>query len=100
MIPLKQVCGIDAEDVVALLAEGLSFGILPVLRDKMLQSTTGRQILKERPLVSSKTVSFEQLKTLPENTFGHSYVKFMEKHKISPDTRAPVETLFYSRSNL
>ena len=58
---------------------------------KMKLSREGRMILKDRPSINSKTVNFDLLKGLPENTLGHTYVTFCEKHKITPDSRDPVQ---------
>lgn len=57
------------------------------LRDSMLASPTGRRILRDRPRISSKTLSVEYLRSLPENTVGRAYVDWLDREGVSPDTR-------------
>ncbi|CAL1717302.1 unnamed protein product [Somion occarium] len=64
--------------------------VLPRLRDIMLASTEGRQILKERPRISTRTVDLEKLALLPEGTVGHAYISWLERTGVTPDTREPV----------
>ena len=51
---------------------------------------TGRQILKERPILNSQVLDLEKLKELPLGTFGREYVNTLDTFEISPDTRTPV----------
>lgn len=60
------------------------------LRDQMLQSKTGRQILRDRPRITSKSLDLEKLRALPANTVGYTYLQWLEKEGVSPDTRLPV----------
>ncbi|CCH41628.1 hypothetical protein BN7_1169 [Wickerhamomyces ciferrii] len=63
--------------------------VLKNLRDQMLQTSTGRSILRERPLMNNETLDPEWLKTLPENSLGFQYLKFTE----DGDSRAPVKLI-------
>jgi ubiquinone biosynthesis protein COQ4 len=56
----------------------------------MLRSPTGRRILRDRPRLTSKTLSIDRLKTLPHNTLGYAYYTWLEREGVSPDTRAQV----------
>lgn len=56
----------------------------------MLRDATGRQILRERPRITSTTLSLPYLRSLPENTLGATYMRWLEREKVSPDTRAAV----------
>ncbi|KKY20998.1 putative ubiquinone biosynthesis protein mitochondrial precursor [Phaeomoniella chlamydospora] len=56
----------------------------------MLSSPSGRQILRERPRISSQTVDLDYLRTLPETTFGKIYVTWLDREHVTPDTRDPV----------
>ncbi|WPK25112.1 hypothetical protein PUMCH_002415 [Australozyma saopauloensis] len=72
---------------------GESTAIKPVLRrlqKQMLSDPVGRQILKERPRMTSTSLDLDYLKSLPPNTIGNTYVKWLEKEGVSPDTRVPV----------
>lgn len=83
-------------DMVATLGETTAGPALPRLRDIMLESPEGRRILKERPRVTSTTVDMNALAKLPEGTFGHTYVTWLERCGVTPDTRAPVCILLTS----
>ncbi|KAM0249625.1 hypothetical protein ACHAP5_002751 [Fusarium lateritium] len=60
------------------------------LRDAMLADPTGRRILRARPRISSKTMSLDALRALPENTVGRAYVGWLDREGVSPDTRSAV----------
>ena len=57
----------------------------------MLCNPTGRRILRERPRITSKTMSVEKLRALPENTVGRAYVGWLDREGVSPDTRDSVK---------
>ncbi|CZR58437.1 probable Ubiquinone biosynthesis protein coq4, mitochondrial [Phialocephala subalpina] len=61
------------------------------LHDAMLSSPTGRRILKDRPRISSKTMSMDYLRKLPENTVGRAYADWLDREGVSPDTRSEVQ---------
>ncbi|KAI0248900.1 coenzyme Q biosynthesis protein Coq4-domain-containing protein [Lactifluus subvellereus] len=77
-------------DMVAALGETTAGPVLPRLLDHMLESEEGRRILKERPRINTSTVDMAALARLPENTFGHTYVTWLERCGVTPDTREPV----------
>ncbi|KAL1963744.1 hypothetical protein VTN77DRAFT_7810 [Rasamsonia byssochlamydoides] len=60
------------------------------LRDAMLASPTGRRILRDRPRITSETLSLPYLRSLPENTVGRTYATWLDREGVSPDTRDPV----------
>jgi ubiquinone biosynthesis protein COQ4 len=57
----------------------------------MLSNSTGRRILRGRPRITSKTMSMEYLRTLPEHTVGWSYASWLDREGVSPDTRDDVK---------
>ncbi|KAF7867186.1 hypothetical protein EAF04_005270 [Stromatinia cepivora] len=61
------------------------------LRDAMLSSPTGRRILRDRPRISSKTLSITNLRTLPPNAVGRCYADWLDREGVSPDTRDSVK---------
>ncbi|KAL4075068.1 coenzyme Q biosynthesis protein Coq4-domain-containing protein [Scleroderma yunnanense] len=77
-------------DMVAACGETTAGSTLIKLRDAMLDSREGRRILKDRPRVNSKTLDIEALGSLPDNTFGKAYVRWLQACKIDPDSREPV----------
>ncbi|KAK4908811.1 Ubiquinone biosynthesis protein, partial [Elasticomyces elasticus] len=60
------------------------------LRDQMLADPTGRRILRDRPRITSKTMSLEYLRTLPADTVGRTYAEWLDREGVTPDTRDQV----------
>ncbi|KAK3059979.1 Ubiquinone biosynthesis protein [Coniosporium uncinatum] len=60
------------------------------LRNAMLSCPTGRRILRDRPRITSKTMSLEYLRTLPANTVGRTYAAWLDREGVTPDTRSAV----------
>jgi len=80
-----------SKDMIAALGETTaSNGLLNQLREQMLSSPEGRRILKERPRINTDTIDLEKLALLPEDTFGRTYVTWLERCGVTPDTREPV----------
>ncbi|ORX96252.1 coenzyme Q biosynthesis Coq4 [Basidiobolus meristosporus CBS 931.73] len=77
-------------DMVAVLGETTGSMVLARIRDKMLLDPVGRRILRERPVLNSKTLNLPGLRTLPDGTFGREYVRWLDEQQVTPDTRAPV----------
>ncbi|KAL4759818.1 ubiquinone biosynthesis protein COQ4 [Aspergillus foveolatus] len=61
------------------------------LRDAMLQDPTGRQILRDRPRITSQTLPLPYLRSLPENSVGRTYATWLDREGVSPDTRDNVQ---------
>lgn len=61
------------------------------LRDAMLSSPTGRRILRDRPRITSETLSLTHLRSLPENSVGCAYVGWLDREGVSPDSRDSVK---------
>ena len=81
--------------MVAALGETTAGPSLPRLRDTMLESPEGRQILKERPRVNSKTVDMARLAQYPEGSFGLAYHTWLKRCGVTPDTREPVSICLF-----
>lgn len=77
-------------DMVAVSGETTGKTALNYMHLRMKASREGRQILKDRPSINSKTVDFDYLRSLPRNTLGNTYASFNDKYKITPDSRSPV----------
>ncbi|KAI5867435.1 Coq4-domain-containing protein [Durotheca rogersii] len=60
------------------------------LRRAMLGSATGRRILRERPRLTSASLDLPRLRALPARTVGATYVAWLDREGVSPDTRAAV----------
>lgn len=60
------------------------------LRDAMLADPTGRRILRDRPRISSKTLSMTHLRSLPTGSVGRAYVDWLDREGVTPDTRSAV----------
>lgn len=78
-------------DLIAAFAEATSTPyFIPRLRDAMLRSPTGRRILRDRPRLTSTSLNLPHLRSLPPNTVGATYVSWLDREGVSPDTRASV----------
>ncbi|KAK3693790.1 ubiquinone biosynthesis protein coq-4 [Podospora appendiculata] len=60
------------------------------LRDAMLASPTGRRILRDRPRITSSSLNLPALRQLPPNTVGHTYVTWLDREGVTPDSRSAV----------
>jgi ubiquinone biosynthesis protein COQ4 len=56
----------------------------------MLASPIGRRILRDRPRISSMTLSQTYLASLPANSVGRVYLEWLQREGVSPDTRSSV----------
>lgn len=76
-----------------IVALGESTAFTPVLRRlqrQMLSDPVGRQILREQPRMTSTSLDLDHLRQLPDNSIGRTYVEWLDKEGVSPDTRVPV----------
>uniref|UniRef100_A0A183F2N0 Ubiquinone biosynthesis protein COQ4 homolog, mitochondrial n=1 Tax=Heligmosomoides polygyrus TaxID=6339 RepID=A0A183F2N0_HELPZ len=79
-------------DMVAAMGEATALeSVLENIRQRMDSDVVGARLLRERPRVSNATVDVKYLESLPENTFGNRYAKFLSGLKTSPDARPPVK---------
>jgi ubiquinone biosynthesis protein COQ4 len=77
-------------DMVALLSELTSDDRLRQIRNRMIQSTQGQQILREKPRVRSYTLLQDDRKQniiYPSGSFGEKYISYLRYHDFSPDER-------------
>lgn len=78
-------------DLVAALGEATAQPyFISRLRKSMLSHPTGRRILRDKPRITSQTLSLEHLRTLPENSVGRSYAAWLDREGVTPDTRDQV----------
>jgi ubiquinone biosynthesis protein COQ4 len=72
---------------IARLGEASSYYTLKEIQRRMLADPVGRQILQDKPRIRSDTVSPDWLKSLPDHTFGKSYIVYMERNDYKADER-------------
>ncbi|KAI9888913.1 MAG: Intracellular distribution of mitochondria [Vezdaea aestivalis] len=60
------------------------------LRDTLLSNPTGRRILRDRPRITSSTLSLPALRKLPPTSLGATYAAWLDREGVSPDTRDSV----------
>jgi ubiquinone biosynthesis protein COQ4 len=78
-------------DMIAALGEATAQPyFINALRNRMLSDATGRRILRDRPRITSTTMSLEMLRTLPDNSVGRTYAAWLDREGVSPDTRDTV----------
>lgn len=78
-------------DMIACLGEVTGESALKYMRNKMLESTEGTDILNEKPRINSQTVCFKTLSEMKDNTLGRIYADFMRDNNITADSRLPVQ---------
>lgn len=82
---------IPMPDLIAAFAEATSTPyFIPRLRDAMLRSPAGRRILRDRPRITSTSLNLPFLRTLPPSSVGGTYVAWLDREHVTPDTRSPV----------
>lgn len=86
--------------MIAALSETTAGPFLSKLRDEMLKTEAGRQILQDRPRLTTKTINLEELRKLPDNSFGRAYVDWLDWCKVTPDTRDPVSSFIFLNLNV
>ncbi|OAA65429.1 coenzyme q biosynthesis protein [Niveomyces insectorum RCEF 264] len=75
-------------DLIATLGEVSAGPVARRLRDTMLADPVGRQILRDRPRITSETpLPLDALVALPAHTVGHVYGRFRQRYHMSPDVR-------------
>ncbi|KAI7893956.1 ubiquinone biosynthesis protein Coq4 [Mucor mucedo] len=79
-------------DMIATLGEATGRKFLASMRDQMLESSVGRRILRERPVINTRALDFDKLKrTCAPGTFGQVYISWLEAQGVTPDTRCDVK---------
>lgn len=77
-------------DLIATLSETTSSSFLSSLHSSMSLTPEGRQILRDQPTLSSKTVNLDYLRGLRRGTLGREYVEWLDRDGITPDSREVV----------
>ncbi|KAI0883840.1 Coq4-domain-containing protein [Annulohypoxylon maeteangense] len=78
-------------DMIAALGEATASPyFIQRLHRAMLSSATGRRILRDRPRITSASLNLPRLRALPANTVGGTYVSWLDREGVSPDTRDAV----------
>ncbi len=78
-------------DLVSLLGETTGERALRGLLTRMKDSETGRDVLRDRPVVTDSVM--HSLKDHAPETFGGAYYRFMRRRDFQADERPPVRTL-------
>ncbi|KAI9795676.1 MAG: Ubiquinone biosynthesis protein [Sarcosagium campestre] len=61
------------------------------LRDAMLSDATGRRILRDRPRITSSSVSPARLRNLPDGSLGRAYADWLDREGVTADSREGVK---------
>lgn len=82
----------ERNEFIVALGESTAFTpVLRALQHQMLLDPVGRQILRERPRITSTSLDLEHLRALPKDTLGRTYIEWLDREGVSPDTRVPVK---------
>lgn len=79
------------DDMVAVFGEVTGAYAFRDLHRIMSNDEEGRQILRDRPRINTRTVDLDYLSRLPDYTFGYTYYRFLHDNNVSPDSRLPVQ---------
>lgn len=58
--------------------------------ENIVRSDEGRELMKNKPLITTESLDYPRLRKLSSNTLGYNYVKFMDFHGFTADGRALV----------
>ena len=64
-------------DMIAVLGETTAGFQLPKLRDQMLSTQEGRQILIDRPRITESSINLAALQAMPAGSFGKAYADWL-----------------------
>lgn len=81
------------QDMIACLGETTGEEALQKVMQVMKESDEGREILKEKPRINTKTVNLDDLKNMPENSMGFHYWKFLEDNVSTWPPSMPLLTM-------
>lgn len=79
------------DDMVAVFGEVTGAYAFRDLHRIMSYDEEGRQILRDRPRINTRTVDLDYLSRLPDYTFGYTYYRFLHDNNVTPDSRLPVQ---------
>ncbi|XP_036336364.1 ubiquinone biosynthesis protein COQ4 homolog, mitochondrial [Rhagoletis pomonella] len=77
-------------DMIAALGETTGEAALQNILQTMQATAEGKRLLEHKPRINTRTVDIERLRTLPENTLGRAYVRFLDDNQVTPDSRMAV----------
>lgn len=63
---------------------------LRTLKKKILLTPNGQKLFEDKPIITESSLNYPFLRTLPDNTLGREYVRFMDEHGFSADERSKV----------
>lgn len=66
--------------MISALGETTGIPALQNLHEIMITSKEGHKILQDKPRINSKTVDLNALRNLPKNTFGYTYIMFLDEN--------------------
>jgi ubiquinone biosynthesis protein COQ4 len=83
---------IDPEraDMVAAVGDVTGEWALRRMRDSMLRTSSGSELLRLKPVITKQAIGWDRLGTLDENTFGRHYFEWMSSRHYDPDERPAV----------
>lgn len=77
-------------DMIACLGETTGITALENMFDSMKATDEGQRILNDKPRINTKSVDMNYLRSLPDDSFGRTYVKFLDENNVTPDSRMEV----------
>eukprot|EP01031_Cornospumella_fuschlensis_P042126 gene42126-51440_t len=87
---VKAIMNPTRGDFVAGLGDVTSVAVIHRLKDQLVSSVTGKELLARKPLITVESLNLPNLRSLPEGTLGRGYVHYMDSHGFSADERSIV----------
>lgn len=79
----------DQTAEVFLIGIALNAGSFPRLIAQVVADDAGFALCKEQPKIDSRHVDFNWLRSLPADTLGGAYVRYLDENKLDPDLFQP-----------
>jgi ubiquinone biosynthesis protein COQ4 len=80
-------------DLVAGLGDVTGGRQLERIRVRLMATTSGRQLLEEKPLITNERIGFASLHELPDGSMGKLYAEYMNTHSFNADERTIVKNI-------
>jgi len=77
-------------DYVAGFADLTAGPMLRILVKRIPTTVEGRNLLKNKPLISEVSLNMPRLRDLPSDTLGHQYARYMDQYEFSANERSKV----------
>ena len=81
----------DPEDTQQVLIAGLvaNYRRFPEFLARFTATEEGCELMRDRPVIDSSSVDYDELRALPAGTLGREYVRYLDENSLDPDIFQP-----------